>query len=358
MYLHLLLLITLIPATTYRTAMTQLSALSSDLIRHLLSFCNTWDTLSISDALRLPKQFVDWKELAHSHAESADHQELKHYVTAHPNGGRKALRMIMPGNTGCQRCQRPRIRKITWQFRGRLCQPCVDEVTVRDYTLEDSLPRDVVKKIVSGNLPQVTRSTFSYGLGHGEYKCFLKSDVARVCQLHFDQDLAALQALHVQQVKEMEEAKVVQARQKRQTPEYREAQNRQAKRRKRENYLKESLALPVSEQTLLRECPSYANWIHSQERMSATSKQEITSTLKQELEGVHQNIRRLEQENAARKINRTKAKHRQVCCQHLGCLYNCSPTCIGQRCKSHCHADNFPRHGRTVHPSHLVIKDQ
>lgn len=55
-------------------------------------------------------------------------------------------KLRLAGSIGCLRCGRARVRKVYWEFRQRLCEPCMRSATVPSLfgalfvRLEDTLP--------------------------------------------------------------------------------------------------------------------------------------------------------------------------------------------------------------------------
>ena len=75
--------------------------------------------------------------------------------------------------SGCQRCKKPRIRKIYHSIRIRVCECCFEKITIRDYIIDElNLPVDVCK-----SLKFEEKSCWTRYRGEFSYKLYLRRDV-------------------------------------------------------------------------------------------------------------------------------------------------------------------------------------
>ena len=81
-------------------------------------------------------------------------------------GAREKLRLCCA--TGCLRCGAPRVRKVYWEFRTRLCGGCLTALTVRDY----EFPASRVSELEG--LPSRRVDVYQ-----NRYLLFMRADVTR-----------------------------------------------------------------------------------------------------------------------------------------------------------------------------------
>ena len=74
--------------------------------------------------------------------------------------------------SGCQRCDAPRITKIHWPYPMRLCHDCIREITVPDYML-----REHYRVFNFTHRRSVTFNTWNRVYGDTQYRCYLIKDV-------------------------------------------------------------------------------------------------------------------------------------------------------------------------------------
>ncbi len=77
-----------------------------------------------------------WKPQALALIESIDDlpNTLVAQLSKTPSNYKTVIALIL--DRGCQKCFKPRIRKITWNFFQRLCQPCIEAETIAEHYLK------------------------------------------------------------------------------------------------------------------------------------------------------------------------------------------------------------------------------
>lgn len=79
---------------------------------------------------------------------------------------------------GCNNCTKhPRIRKIYWEFDARkLCDKCLEKLTVRDYLIKDDLLRESIDDL----FPYVEKLGYNKFYGETFYKLYLLEDICNI----------------------------------------------------------------------------------------------------------------------------------------------------------------------------------
>jgi len=124
----------------------------------------------------LPANHEYWLSILETFARCKDHCREALYALEYVKKGKissqRALQLVV--GTGCENCNCKRIRKVSWPFFKRWCQPCVESLTVADYKLKDIYK---IEFWVYGNLPFILSEM--YNRQHGAYtiKCYLTESV-------------------------------------------------------------------------------------------------------------------------------------------------------------------------------------
>ena len=124
----------------------------------------------------LPANHEYWLSILETFARCKDHcrdaLDALEYVKKGQISAQRALQLVV--GTGCENCNCKRIRKVTWPFFKRWCQPCVESLTVVDYKLKKLYK---IEFWVYGNLPYILSEM--YNRQHGAYtvKCYLTESV-------------------------------------------------------------------------------------------------------------------------------------------------------------------------------------
>jgi hypothetical protein len=93
--------------------------------------------------------------------------------------------VALTSSIGCTRCGASRIRKVTWEFEVRFCQPCLTIETIAGYRIENTgMPESQWI-----NLPHITKEMYNpYGRsGYREYTLtlYMRRDMDRVVHTHY-----------------------------------------------------------------------------------------------------------------------------------------------------------------------------
>lgn len=88
-------------------------------------------------------------------------------------------------NSGCNNCNRLRIKKIYWEYNSRWCVECFNLLTISSYILLPFLdlyiPKEYCNKIE--NLPSIIVKKYNYGRfksGKLEYTLYKKEDILNI----------------------------------------------------------------------------------------------------------------------------------------------------------------------------------
>jgi hypothetical protein len=108
--------------------------------------------------------------LLHCHQSDFDDLEGAEYSSL--------IKVRLLSTIGCQRCGCPRIHKVTWPFRTRVCQPCLEIFTMSNYRLGLVLESDVMVNL-ENSLKKFSRNKdlFSRYVGTYTLTFYLISDV-------------------------------------------------------------------------------------------------------------------------------------------------------------------------------------
>jgi hypothetical protein len=104
----------------------------------------------------------------------------------------------LQAHSGCQRCKKPRIKKIRFPTLIRLCENCVEGMFYRDYQLQKDVGSEVYKKLLQGNdLPHFEKHGYSSWVGVTTYTCYFKYFVDEKLQQEFGLTLEQAKANYV-----------------------------------------------------------------------------------------------------------------------------------------------------------------
>jgi len=124
----------------------------------------------------LPANHEYWLAILETFAKCKDHcreaLEALQYVKNGKISAQRALQLVV--GTGCENCNCKRIRKVSWPFFKRWCQPCVESLTVADYKLKDIYK---IEFWVYGNLPFILSEMYNRQYGAYTIKCYLTESV-------------------------------------------------------------------------------------------------------------------------------------------------------------------------------------
>jgi hypothetical protein len=124
-----------------------------------------------------------YAEYEHAHGREAN--EAKRLADNGKLTHIQALSLVV--ETGCQMCNAPRIRKVYWPYKRRICQQCLYANTVSDYALEQEYG---LKKSDITGLPYNTREMYSRYASYFTLRFYWHSDVLNVYNKKYCKSIA------------------------------------------------------------------------------------------------------------------------------------------------------------------------
>jgi hypothetical protein len=158
-----------------------------DVVLNMMATCKMF-----RDFFRSPESLPMWTTIWNGVKESRPH--VCDYARSPTQVDARDFHRVvaLTSSIGCTRCGAPRIRKVTWEFEVRFCQPCLTTETIGAYRIENTgLPKEQWV-----DLPHIKKDIYNpYGrLGYREYTLtlYMRRDIDRVVRTqHGDQTFVA-----------------------------------------------------------------------------------------------------------------------------------------------------------------------